>query len=139
MVPDSLPSEIEAFVKNQLRTGDAAEALVLLRRRRNETWSSSSVASALHLPPSGVRDALIDLGRQGLLEVSAGRDGSMFQYHPRDPALEKLVDQFVGIYEVNRLAIIKLMSDGAIERVRNSATRTFWDAFLRSDRRSRED
>ena len=82
---------------------------------------------------------MIDLGRQGLLKVSAGRDGSMFQYHPRDPALEKLVDQFVAIYEANRLAVVKLMSDGAIERVRTSATRTFWDAFLRSDRRSRKD
>jgi hypothetical protein len=138
MNPDSLPAEIHEFVKNQLHTNDGAEALLLLWGRRNETWTIDAVASALHLPSVRVRDTLLDLGRHGLLEMFVDGDGSAFQYRPRDPALERLVDQFARIYQDNRLEIIKLMGDYAIERVRNSATRTFWDAFLRSDRNPRK-
>lgn len=138
MNPDSLPAEIHEFVKNQLQTHDGAEALLLLCRRRSETWTVDAVASALQLPSARVRDTLLDLGGHGLLEIVVDGDGFAFRYHPRDPALEQLADQFASIYEDNRIEIIKLMGDYAIERVRNSANRTFWDAFLRSDRNPRK-
>jgi hypothetical protein len=101
-----------------------------LREKPDEWWSLDTLAAGARIPEPVAADALQDLVRSNLVEVDPASRPSRFRYRPADAASRSAVDALASIYQGNPIQILRVMSAHAIERVRNSAIRTFANAFV---------
>jgi hypothetical protein len=67
---------------------------------------------------------------RGLVSRRDGAPQAVYCYSPQDPKLHEAVVGLAREYREQPIAIIKLLSTNAIERVRTAALRTFADAFV---------
>jgi hypothetical protein len=74
--------------------------------------------AATHTSP-GVRNA-------GL--VSSDHDDVTLA--PRGPAEQRVLDELVAAYQDDRMTLVKVIAESALDRLRNLAGRAFADAFI---------
>jgi hypothetical protein len=132
-----IPEKVRLFLREEIQTYEQLEALLLLHRDRDRTWSIDAAGAELNISSAALTTALDHLCRRGLLRQMGAGSRSFFQYGPMSPNADEAVQLLARTHKGSRLEIIKLMSANAIERVRTSAIRTFADAFVR--RRKQED
>lgn len=128
-LPESLPTAVRAFLRDHIESYEQLEILLLLRRRPGEALTARALMDRMELPRDTVEESLDGLARAGCVTAGA-RSGEPVRYAPRDATLAATIDGLAAAYEDSRLAIIKLMSANAIERVRSAAIHTFADAFV---------
>lgn len=124
-----IEATVRALVAERVHGFEQLEALLFLRARPTEECTSEAVAAALRIPVASATAALEDLVKRGL----ASARESAPQAYRFDPATLELRAAVAGLeraYAEQRLAVIKLLSDHAIERLRTGATRAFADSFL---------
>jgi hypothetical protein len=106
-----------------------------LLRRETTDWTAQRLSAHLKISPSLTEAALADLLSRGLVDSPLGSSQVRFTGGSRAPELEATVARLAGVYAARPIAIIRLMTANAIERVRTAALRTFADAFvLRKDK-----
>jgi hypothetical protein len=125
-----ISEDVKALLRDHIESFEQLEILLLLHRRRGDTWTPDSAASELNLDPDAAATALEDLCRGGIAEVSGEGGARRYQYRQGTPTMEATIHALAEGYDEHRLEVIKLMNKNAIERVRTSAMRAFADAFF---------
>ena len=128
-LPESLSAQVRAFLRDHIESYEQLEILFILRGQPGAHWSVQQLAERLQLPPDTIEDALQGLARAGGINERA-RPEEAVRYFPRTAEQAATIDSLATAYQVNPLAVIKLMSANAIERVRTAAIHTFADAFV---------
>lgn len=131
MVTDNggIDEAIRSFLQEHIRSYEDLEALLLLRAR-SSTWEASAVAEALNLSEEVARETLEHLRRRGLSSAPEHARPRRYGYQPATAGLAQAVDMLAQAYEERRVAVMRLMSENAIARMRTSASRAFADAFV---------
>lgn len=127
--------ELAPELQERLRAtlGSYEELQLLLHARRHPgPWSVSDAVRTLHLEEPALTDALRSLVRAGFL-VTAGEgrlEARRFSYRPVSVALVELADRLAEAVERDPLHVYETMNRHALERLRDSAARTFASAFV---------
>ena len=72
-----------------------------------------------------MQTALLDLCAAGILD----KKGEEYRYQPRTDGLSKQVEGLCAEYNEDRVAVLSVLTQGALERIRGSAANAFADAF----------
>ena len=127
----SSPSEfLQAFLHDSISSYEELEALLLLVRQCDRSWSDGEVAEALKVPVDAIASALDALASvEGLLGVDTQTGQRRCQYAPKSRLLRQVVEELATAYMEQRLAIVQIMSANALNRVRGAAMRRLANAF----------
>lgn len=126
----SVSEPLQAFLRESISSYEELETLLLLVRTRDRSWTDDEVADALKVPVDGIATALEGLATVAdLLRVDTRAGQRRFQYAPNRDTVSQLVEELVSAYSEQRLAIVRLMSSNALDRVRSSAARRLANAF----------
>src|SRR5688572_11636355 len=128
-LPETVPAAVRNFLSEHVESYEQLELLLLMRSPPHKDWSFRELTARTQLPPDAVDEALAGLARAGCITRGRSSEGSA-RYAPRDGVQAAVIEDLAQQYQDNRLAIIKLMSANAIERVRTAAIHTFADAFV---------
>lgn len=130
----AVPLELQRFLHENIEALEDVELLVLLGKNPDIPWSAESAESRLGLPESALATSLRRMKKRGLVEPV---DGAADEYvlTRRNPVLRAKILQLVLAYESDRYAIIMVVSEAAMERVRESMSRAFADAFVLGKKR----
>jgi hypothetical protein len=128
-LPESLSVQVRAFLRDHIESYEQLEILFMLRGQPADHWSVQQLAERLQLPRDTIEEALQGLARAGGVNERS-RPEEAVRYFPRTAEHAATIDSLATAYQVNPLAVIKLMSANAIERVRTAAIHTFADAFV---------
>ncbi|HEY6728056.1 MAG TPA: hypothetical protein VI197_28800 [Polyangiaceae bacterium] len=128
--PPELSAEVKSFLRGWLTSYEQLQTLLLLRQRRDESFSPQAIAEILHASDIVAEEALEHLRGVSLVEVSVGSTPRSYKYAPGSIHLSGLVEQLADAWDRHQLAVMNQMSANAIERVRTGAIRTFADAFV---------
>ncbi len=110
-----------------VQTYDQLEVLLLLYRRAGESLSYEGIADEVNLASDIAAVALDTLVQ---IEVLERAPGSPAQYrYPARSSFEAEVSELSRAYADGRIAIVQLMSQNALERLKKSALLTFAEAF----------
>jgi predicted ArsR family transcriptional regulator len=123
-----LSLELRTFLASRVRSIEALEALLLLRREQARAWTDRELATALGLEPALLRERLDELAREGFASVSPSAPRT-YRYQSSEAAEEALVAQLASVYASQRVDVLVFMATSAMDRVRNSALHTFSEAF----------
>jgi hypothetical protein len=118
---------IDELVANRVDSFEKLEIIIALHRATRSTMSIADLVGDLKLARDIVLQAVTDLREASLVDVSAGGDVQLLPPTSEDRAA---VAELVRLYETDRLAIIKKLSEVALNRIRNMASRAFADAFV---------
>lgn len=127
----SSPSEfLQAFLHDSISSYEELEALLLLVREGDRSWTDGELAEALKVHVEAISPALDQLASiEGLLEMHDQAGHRRFQYAPKSKMLRQVVEELAVAYAEQRLAIVQIMSANALNRVRGAAMRRLADAF----------
>lgn len=122
-----ISDDVNTLLRDCIESFEQLEVLLLLHRTPGETWSPDAVATAttLKLSSDVADDALAHLRRWKLIDGEA----RVYRYDPAN-RLDATVRALAAVYEEDRLEVMKIMNQNAIERVRTSALRAFADSFF---------
>jgi hypothetical protein len=122
-----ISDDVKTLLRDCIESFEHLEVLLLLHRKPDDTWTADAVvaASMLNLAEDIATDALAHLHRWKLIEGEARR----YRYNPSN-RLDATIRALATVYEEDRLEVMRLMNQNAIERVRTSALRAFADAFF---------
>lgn len=96
---------LRVFVRKYVRTVGELEALLLLRTRRERSWTAEEVARELRGNSSAAADYLRHFGHTGLVrEVDVGQ----YQYLD-DPATRDLVTALADAYRERPVSVVDLI------------------------------
>jgi hypothetical protein len=117
---------VDELLANRVDSFEKLEIIIALHRARS-TMSITDLVRDLKLSHDIVLQAVADLREVSLVDVSVGGDVQLLPPTSDDRAA---VADLVRLYETDRLAIIKKLSEVALDRIRNMASRAFADAFV---------
>jgi predicted transcriptional regulator len=123
-----LPLELRRFLTDRVRSIEALEALILLKREPSRSWSERELADALGIAVELVHERVAELASEQLVSVGAETPAT-YRFHAADPALDRLVAQLATVYSTQRVDVLVYMATSAMDRVRSSALHTFSEAF----------
>jgi hypothetical protein len=125
------PSEfLQAFLHDSISSYEELEALLLLVRESERSWTDDELAEALKVQVDTIAAALDALAAvEGLLEVDNQTGQRRCQYAPKSKMLRQVVEELATAYVEQRLAIVRLMSANALDRVRGAAMLRLANAF----------
>jgi hypothetical protein len=111
------------------------ELVVHLHRTGAGSQTTATLAAALGIPSQAVDEALSELMRDGLVRET---DQNGWSFDPNSPRASA-VDVLVQLYGDDRLDVMTLMSQLALERVRAQVATAFADAFVLRPRKTKGD
>ena len=124
---DRVHDELVALLREHVKTYQHLEVLLLLASDQARAWSAEDVGAALSLEPASVRETLDHLTQAGLVRHTGdGSDGGC-RCHP---SWARILDYLVETHRGDRMELVALMTRNALDRVRDSAHRTFGSAFV---------
>lgn len=127
--------ELAPELQERLRAtlGSYEELQLLLHARRHPgPWTVPEAARTLHLEDPSLTEALACLVQAGFL-VTTGEGplgARRFTYRPVSNALDELAERLAEAVERDPLHVYETMNRHALERLRDSAARTFASAFV---------
>jgi hypothetical protein len=125
-----VPADVQRFLQEHVESLEQLEILVLLQRRAELAWSALDVAEELRIRDSVAEEELRRLSARGLLAAAGSNAGLRFRYLPRSEALAQMTRRLVETYGTQRVAIMRLMTANAIQRLRSGALGVFSNAFV---------
>lgn len=128
-MPETLPKNVHAFLRDCVESYEQLELLIFLREHAALEWPVSGIAGRVRVPPDELDDAIRGLVAAGCI-AERTEPPRAIRYAPRDEGQSEAIDALAAAYAQRPLAIIKLMNANAIERVRSAAMDTFADAFV---------
>jgi hypothetical protein len=132
----AIPEEVGALLQDSIASFEQLLVLLLLHRSNPKRWSAKTIADHLGIP-SGLPEALMALQATDLIKEEAEGSESVYVYAPATADIAKTVSVLQQSYQSHPAAIMQLMSENAIARVRRAAHRAFSDAFLIRKRKDR--
>lgn len=126
---EQIPPEVQELLRDCVPSFEALEVLLRLRAEGGPT-ATESIHKRLKLPESVIDEALEMLCQRGLVASREHEGTVLYAYDPRPSDREKSVEWLARAWSEGGVMIAKALTANAIDRVRNSASRTFSDAFL---------
>lgn len=130
-----VPPALREFLDDHVENLEELEVLVLLAREPERTFTPPEVEQKVAFPSSSFSAALQKLCERGLCEVVGDARGCMLT---RRPTLRACALEVANLYESDQFAIIKLVSEAAMQRIRGSMGKAFADAFLLGRKKKRD-
>lgn len=132
-----IPDDVQALLRDHIESHEELEVLLLLYRSREQWLDLESIQAQSRLPgvSADTTDALV---QHGLLAVRDAATKPVYTYCATDPSLQTLVTRLAQAYAATPLAVMKLMTTNAMNRLRASALQTFADAFVLRGKRKRD-
>ncbi|HYP89930.1 MAG TPA: hypothetical protein VEQ59_17295 [Polyangiaceae bacterium] len=124
----SSPENLRLFLQMFVSSYEELEVLLFFARGVRQSWTANELAAALRKPAEPVATALSQLAARGLLESEA-RTELAYRYAVTNDELRLRIAELDRAYEHERLSVVQMMSDNALERIRRSAIRGMSDAF----------
>lgn len=126
----ALPSDVRQLLKEQIRSIEQLEILLLLRDAPDRSWTASEVYQKTRSSERSVIQTLEGLAKRGLLAgTEEGGPPSRFRFGPQTQALRDTIDRLAQLYAERRVRIVE-----AIYSERVSEVDEFAKAFrLRKD------
>lgn len=125
----AIPVEVGALLQDRIASFEQLLVLLLLHRSDPKRWSTKTIADHLGIP-NGIPEALMDLKAAELIKQETEASESVYVYAPASADIANAVSVLQESYQSHPAAIMQLMSENAIARVRRAAHRAFSDAFL---------
>jgi len=122
-----IPVEVAAFLREQIQTYEQLEILVRIGREPAGEQFIGSLVSDANMDSTAGGAVVDQLSAAGLLTITHDAAGDSVRCHED---FRTLVARLAEVYEADRIQLISEMTQNALERVRNSALRTFSSAFL---------
>ena len=130
MADFEVPADLQRFLHEYLESLEQLEILVLLRQRPDYGWSAVEVADELRIRDSVAEEELRRLCDRGVLTFVGSASNPRFRYGPSSETLAQMTRRLVETYGAQRVAIMKLMTANAIQRLRAGALGMFSNAFV---------
>jgi hypothetical protein len=127
MPPDLLPADVETLLRVHVGSYEHLAVLLQVFREPQKEWSIQELSTTLRIASKLVESALTDLGRAKL--VLPDETEHSYRYAGAG-SMDATVAVLAREYADNPVGIVKLLSAGAIKRLRTSALRAFSDAFV---------
>jgi hypothetical protein len=124
---DQIPEPVRAFLMAFVHTFDELQVLLWLRRLEPETFDAARVHTELAMREDAALTALDALAERGLVRSETNASAS-FRYAPPAP-LRALVSELAEAHARAPFALVEIMSNNALVRVRSSAIQTFGEAL----------
>lgn len=125
---NDFPADLKQFIACNVSSVAQLEALLMLREKRNNSWTAEQVGRALYTSAEAVSLQLAELQKLGLLEAEPA-SMPKYRYKPCNADVEQKVDQLATMYSERRVTVITLIYSQPMDKVRSLA-----DAFkLRKD------
>jgi hypothetical protein len=131
-----LPEVVQRLIREQVRTYDAVEVVLLLHGEASRRWRLPEIASAVRLSEEAAAAVLAELSRHQLIVESAVDAERSYRLDIERPEVAAAVSQLAVAWSDHRLALIKLLNASAVERLRTGAARALSDAFLVTRRKN---
>jgi Mn-dependent DtxR family transcriptional regulator len=132
-------SDVPANVRDLLQRVDTFEKLelIVLLCKARAAVSVTELALRLKLGREVIRQAVSELRSVALVDLTSTDSVQLLPPTERD---RDAVDELVKVYEEDRLAVVKVLGEIAMQRIRNMASQAFADAFvLRKKPRGEDD
>jgi len=100
-------AELDAFVREHVRSVWALELLLTLRRDPARRWTADELVSELRASAGLVAENLLGLQRAG---VVAPDEAGRHRYAPANPAVEALCGELAEAYRQRPVAVISMIS-----------------------------
>src|SRR5689334_18351476 len=111
-----VPQAVQQFITKYIRTVSELEVLLFLRDHADTTFPAEAVGKALLMHGPAVEPRLKTLHESGLLAVSDGRHGLLYQYSP-DPEMAAAVDELAKWYALRPVAITTFIFSKPLDNV----------------------
>jgi hypothetical protein len=124
---DDFPAELRAFIAQHIESLAQLEALLRLRKDREQSWDAAALAREIYITEDMAAGIVADLERRGF--VQRVPDPPAYRYDPANAEFDRLLDQLATLYQQRRVAVITEIYSNPTKKVQ-----TFADAFrLRRD------
>jgi hypothetical protein len=130
MADFEVPADVQCFLLEYVESLEQLEILVLLERRIERAWSALEVADELRVRDSVAEEELRRLCDRGLLVLAGSTSNTSYRYEPISQSLAVMAQRLVETYDAQRVAIMRLMTANAIQRLRAGALGLFCNAFV---------
>jgi predicted transcriptional regulator len=130
-----LSAGLAVFLRECISSYEEVETLLLLARSPARSWSADEVAQSLNLTVESVDAALARLIEVGSLIEAIVTSPTQYRYAPGREALREAVSELDHAFAEQRLAVVQVMNQNALDRVRGSAARRLAQAFRVNGRR----
>ena len=135
MAGSGISPALRSFLRERIHSYEQLELLLLVRQMPTQAWSLELIGKRLKVPESVALEAASNLHDSGLLEMVFDDRNRVYRYKPATPELARLAEELAQAFEEERLAVVRLMNENAVERVRTAAMRMFADSFVLGKKR----
>jgi hypothetical protein len=119
MTDDPVPDDVRRFILEHIDSVAQLEALLLLRKHGERSWSAQDVAGRLYIGAVAAGDILAQLAGEGLCATGDG----FYRYEPGDADRRILIDRLANTYALYLIAVTNLIHEKPLR------IRQFADAF----------
>jgi DNA-binding IclR family transcriptional regulator len=119
-MPDQIPPDVEAFVREWIGSIAELELLLLVAEDTSRAWDVDDVARQLYVTPAAADTVLHQMTARGLVV----QEGASFRFAPKKTELNGTVGRLRDEYAKRRLRIVELIYAGPAEKFQS-----FADAF----------
>ncbi|MEO7037558.1 MAG: MarR family transcriptional regulator [Polyangiaceae bacterium] len=112
------------MLRGHLATYEQLDTLLFLHRAAGGC-TVAAVAEELNLQPRDVAQALDRLATAQLVRVDTDSGVAMFHCAPGSPDLARAVNRLAEVDVANRVKVVELMAETAIDRLRERTTQAF--------------
>lgn len=117
MPTNPVPDAVRQLIADSIDSIAEVEAILLLRRERDRTWSAEEAGKRLYISETVARHVLTVLAERGFLS----QHDDQFRYDPRTPELDSTVAALATAYSTNLVAVTHLVHGKPAESVREFA------------------
>ncbi len=125
-----LPADVLALLRDRIGSLDELQVLLLLFDRAPQAWTLDAIAEAQRVPASIATEALQHLAAQDLISTRTEGDAPAYVFVPATTELARAVSALARLFRDQPIAVMKVMNEHALARVRVRAIHTFADAFV---------
>ena len=140
MAESDIPEDVQVLLREAACTYEALEVIQLLQADPTCSWTAQEASAKLKFPAGPTAHALERLAIAGVLSRQGRAAEPAYAFAPKDQSTAQTLRRLAECYREQRLDIVRLLSAGALERVRSAALHRFADAFHPERRpKSRDD
>ena len=119
---DDFPADLKQFLAQHVESLAQLEALLMMHREPQRTWTSDEVARGLYISGDMCQGIIADLERRGFVVQQANGEG--VRYAGQDAERTALLSRLAALYRERRVAVITQIYSSPMTKVQ-----TFADAF----------
>jgi hypothetical protein len=123
----SVTPQLRQLLEDAVNSFEKLEVVRRLWRKHEVSWSLDRLSDEIVVPRDRLALVLAELQDQGV--VIAGPARGEYRASTRGPRAD-LIEAMIALFERDPLAILPIINELALERIRGMAARTFADAFV---------